>query len=516
MSVAPAQKAEVAIEAIDVSKRYGAAYALADVSVSWLAGDVHAIAGENGAGKSTLVKIISGVIGAGDYDGTIRIDGEPVRFAGVRDAERAGVFLVPQELNIVPEISVADYLYLNREPQHRGVIDLHQLLADTARWLETFRLPISPLTKMGELRSHEQQLVSIARAMTQGVRILILDEPTASLTAQETELLFERVRAFRDLGVTTLYISHRLAEFEAIADAVTVMRDGRIVDVFRIADEPHPPQRVVRAMVGRDLSELYPKETRTPGEVRLSLENWTVGSPAAKRRDPVRDVSLSVRAGEVLGIFGLVGSGSSDLARSLFGAHKGKVSGTVKIGGDPVLLRTPREAMAVGIAYLPSDRKRDGLVAGMSVAANLTLASLGNLIGGGMIDRRSELTSVRQYVDALRIKVASVEQPVGDLSGGNQQKVVAAKWLRSDPDIIVFEEPTRGVDVGARVEIYNLINDIARQGKAVIIVSTDLPEIIGMSDRVIAMRDGTVAGEWSSGPFREADIMLAAAGSSGV
>jgi ABC-type sugar transport system ATPase subunit len=514
--MSPSAAVPTAIEVVGVSKRYGATLALKAVNTVWRPGDVQAIAGENGAGKSTLVKIISGVIRAGEYDGTILMNGQPARFAGVRDAERAGVFLVPQELSIVPELSLADYLFLNREPQRRGLVDQARLWSKTAHWLKAFTLPLSPLTKMNTLRSHEQQLVSIARAMTQGVKVLILDEPTASLTARETDLLFERVRAFRALGVTTLYISHRLAEFEAIADAVTVMRDGSVVDEFRIEDERSTPQRVVRAMVGRDLSELYPKVVADVGPVILELRDWRVASPIPQRRDPVRTVSLQLRGGEVVGVFGLIGSGASDLARSVFGGHPGYVTGTAILRGKPVRLRNPREAMAAGVAYLPSDRKKDGLVLGMSVAANLTLPSLADVVSCGVIDRGRELTAVRDYVSSLRIKTGSLQQPVGDLSGGNQQKVAAAKWLRSNPDIVVFEEPTRGVDVGARIEIYNLINEVACQGKAVLIVSTDLPEVLGMCDRVLVMRDGVFAGEWSRDEVDEEHVMLAAVGSKGA
>ncbi len=500
------------IEAID--KRFGATHALQAVTTACQAGDVHAIAGENGAGKSTLVRIISGVIPFGEYEGTLTLGGVPARFASVRDAETAGVFLVPQELNIVPEMAVGDYLFLNREPGRFGLIDRKRLLAEATRWLSTFQLDISPLVKMDDLGSHEQQLVSIARAMTQGVKILILDEPTASLTERETEILFDRVRAFRELGVTTLYISHRLAEFKRIADAVTVMRDGQVVDEFRVEQEKDVPQRVVRTMVGRDLNELYPKTEHKPGETLFEVRGWFVANPLPRKRPLVQDISLSLRAGEVVGIFGLIGSGASDFARSLFGASSGRVTGEARLRGRRITLSNPREAMASGIAYLPSDRKRDGLFPGMSITSNLTLASLALVSPRGLLDRRRELTMAQERVRTLRIKCQSIEQPVGDLSGGNQQKVVAAKWMLADPDVIVVEEPTRGVDVGARLEIYHLINSMALQGKAVLIISTDLSEVLGISDRVFAFHDGRIVGEWASGEATEKDVMIKAAGSS--
>lgn len=500
------------IDAVD--KRFGATHALQAVTTACQAGDVHAIAGENGAGKSTLVKIISGVIPFGEYEGTLTLDGVPARFANVRDAETAGVFLVPQELNIIAEMAVGDYLFLNREPRRFGLIDRKRLLSDAMRWLSTFQLDISPLVKMGNLGSHEQQLVSIARAMTQGVKILILDEPTASLTDRETEILFDRVRAFRELGVTTLYISHRLAEFKRIADAVTVMRDGQVVDEFRVGEEKDIPQRVVRTMVGRDLNELYPKTEHEPGETLFEVRDWFVFNPLPRKRPLVQNITLSLRAGEVAGIFGLIGSGASDFARSLFGASPGRVTGQARLRDRRITLSNPREAMASGIAYLPSDRKRDGLFLGMSIASNLTLASLALVSPRGLLDRRRELTLAQERVRALRIKCQSIEQPVGDLSGGNQQKVVAAKWMLANPDVIVVEEPTRGVDVGARLEIYRLINSMALQGKAVLVISTDLPEVLGISDRVFAFHDGRIVGEWARGEATEKDVMIKAAGSS--
>jgi ABC-type sugar transport system ATPase subunit len=501
----------ISIESVD--KRYGGTHALRSVTINCRKGDVHAIAGENGAGKSTAVKIISGVIPFGEYEGVVRLDGSPVRFASVRDAERAGVFIVPQELNIVPEISVADYLYLNREPKRFLFVDRRQLLEDTAKWLSIFQLEISPLTQMGELGSHEQQLVSIARAMTQGVKVLILDEPTASLTERETEILFGRVRAFRDLGVTTLYISHRLAEFKRIADTVTVMRDGQVVDGFGIDDVPDVPQRVVRTMVGRDLDELYPQADRKFGDTMLEVSGWSVTNPNPRKRPLVDKVAMTVRAGEIVGVFGLIGSGASDLAQSFFGASMGKVSGTATLRGKKANLKNPRAAMAEGVAYLPSDRKRDGLFLGMSISSNLTLAALGLVSPGGVLDRERELLLTKNRVEALKVKCHSIEQPIGDLSGGNQQKVAAAKWMLADPNLIVVEEPTRGVDVGARLEIYNLLNTMALQGKAVLIVSTDLPEVLGMSDRVYAFHDGRVVGEWKKGEATEKDVMIKAAGS---
>ena len=493
-----------------VDKRFGGAHALRGVSVTFETGDVHAVAGENGAGKSTLMKILSGVIG--DYDGTVEIDGTVRRFSNIRDAEHHGVFLVPQELNIVPELRVGDYLFLNREPQRWGLVDAKTLWADTAYWLDVFKLHVSPVARMGDLSTHEQQLVSIGRAMTQGVKVLILDEPTASLTDRETELLFDRIADLHLHGVTTIYISHRLHEFERIANVVTVMRDGSIVDHFRLERGGDTPRRVIRAMVGRDLTEMYPKVPTAVGPPVLQLLGYTLANPEPKRRPIVRDVNLTIRAGEVVGVFGLLGSGAFALARSIFGAHKGAITGETKIKGAPARIGNPRDAIKQGVAYLPAERKRDGLIVAHSIESNMSLAALARFSRNGFIDRKAELRSIQQYVANLRVKCHSAEQPIRELSGGNQQKVVAAKWLMTEPEIFVLEEPTRGVDVNARIEFYQLINTLTSAGKAILLVSTDLPEILGMADRILVMWEGRIVREWKRGEVTEEQAMIHAAG----
>ncbi|NTH16802.1 sugar ABC transporter ATP-binding protein [Agrobacterium rhizogenes] len=495
-----------------IDKKFGVVHALKGVSISFRRGDVHAIAGENGAGKSTLMKILSGVIGG--YDGYIEIEGERCRFDSIRDAERHGVFLVPQELNVVPELRVGEYLFLNREPRRWGMVDTKTLWADAVRWLAVFKLDLSPLLRMGDLSTHQQQLVSIARAMTQGVKLLILDEPTSNLTERETELMFEQISDLHKHGVTTIYISHRLHEFERIANAVTVMRDGAVVDHFRLQGQSDTPRRVVQAMVGRDLTEMYPKLAVAVGEPKLTLREWTIPNRGPGRANLVEDLNLDVRAGEVLGIFGLLGSGAFDLTRSLFGAHAAKVRGRMEIGGKAVSVVSPRDAIRSGIAYIPAERKRDGLIEAHSITSNMTLAALSRLTHFGVLDRYAELKRVQQYVTSLKVKCGSVEQPISQLSGGNQQKVVAAKWLLTAPEVFILEEPTRGVDINARVDFYALINDLAVAGKAIIIVSTDLPEVLGMSDRVLAMLEGRIVREWPWGEATEEDVMTAAAGGS--
>ncbi|NTA19083.1 sugar ABC transporter ATP-binding protein [Agrobacterium tumefaciens] len=501
-----------AAELSGIDKRYGMVHALKGVSISFNRGDVHAIAGENGAGKSTLMKILSGVIGS--YEGSIEIEGERCQFDSIRDAERHGVFLVPQELNVVPELRVGEYLYLNREPRRWGMVDTKTLWTEAARWLAVFKLQISPLLRMGDLSTHQQQLVSIARAMTQGVKLLILDEPTSNLTERETELMFGQISDLHRHGVTTIYISHRLHEFERIANVVTVMRDGAVVDHFRLEGQKDTPRRVVKAMVGRDLTEMYPKVVVDPGRPILSLRNWTIANGGPGRPYLVEDLDMDVRAGEVVGIFGLLGSGAFDLTRSLFGAHESQVRGTIQIDGRTVSVKNPRDAIRSGIAYVPAERKRDGLIESHSITSNMTLAALSRLTRFGVLDRAAELTRVQTYVKSLKVKCGSVEQPISQLSGGNQQKVIAAKWLLTEPDVFILEEPTRGVDINARVDFYALVNELAAAGKAIIIVSTDLPEVLGMADRVMAMLEGNIVREWRRGEATEEDVMTVAAGGS--
>jgi ABC-type sugar transport system ATPase subunit len=497
----------------NIDKWFGGAHALRDVTVSFESGDVHAVAGENGAGKSTLMKILAGVIPASEYSGTLEIEGVPRQLHSIREAEQHGIFLVPQELNVVPELRVGEYMFLNREPQRFGFVNTKKLWAETRHWLEVFKLHVSPLARMVELSTHEQQLVSIARALTQGVKLLILDEPTSSLTERETEILFTQIDDLQRHGVSAIYISHRLHEFERIADACTVMRDGSVVESFRRHEAGgDTPRRVIRAMVGRDLSEMYPKVPAPIGEPVFTLKDWSVSHTIPGRPDTVRHVDLSVRAGEVLGIFGLLGAGCFKLARSLFGASAGQARGTMEIRGKAVRVSNPLDAIRHGIAYLPAERKRDSLVLSHSIATNMTLAALGGMSRMGAVDRRTELGKIQHYIENLHVKCASIEQPIRELSGGNQQKVVAAKWLLTKPDVFVLEEPTRGVDVNARIDFYNLINNLAADGKAVILVSTDLPEVLGMADRLLVMWEGQVVREFQRGEVTEEEVMLHAAG----
>jgi ABC-type sugar transport system ATPase subunit len=502
----------IAIEFRNVDKRFAGTHALKDVSLSIVSGEVHAIVGENGAGKSTLVKIASGVHPAGTYDGEVLIDGVPRTFKSVHDSEQAGVFLVPQELNVVPHLSVAENLFLNREHSRFGLIDYRTMWGETARWLDRFRLDIEPTTIMRQLGAGQQQIVKIAHAMSQGVQTLILDEPTAALTETEIELLFARVAELRNDGVTTLYISHRLPEITRVADRVTILRDGRVVETLDVHDRRTTSRRIVYSMVGRDIEEMYPKSPAPIGDVALEVRNLRVDSLVEDRPPHIHDLSLAVHHGEILGVFGAIGCGMSQLVAAIFGVWPGRVQGSILVEGHEVSITSAHEAIAHRIGYVSEDRKRTGLVLPMSVGSNISLVALGRVSRGQLIDAKAELAMVQKYVVRLRVKMASVDGPVRELSGGNQQKVVAAKWLAAGPDIIILEQPTHGIDVGAKVEIYGLMNELAHEGRAILFVSSELPEVVAMSDRIHVLYKGRLAGTWERGEANEGDLTHAATG----
>jgi D-xylose transport system ATP-binding protein len=500
-----------AFRLLGIQKHFGGTQALRDVSLGARSGEVHAIVGENGAGKSTLVKILAGVYPNGAYEGDLVVRGVHRQFSGVRDAERAGIFLVPQELNVVPTLNVAENLFLNREPSRFGRLDYRSLWSDTGRWLRLFQLDVLPTTPMQRLSTGQQQLVKIAHAMSEGVEVLILDEPTASLTERETELLFERIREFDRHGVTTVYISHRLDEIAKVASRVTIMRDGRIVETLDLKDPATTPRRIVHGMVGREIEDMYPKLTTTPGDVAFEISGLAIENRVPGRPRLVDDVSLDVRRGEIVGLFGAVGSGTSQLVAAAFGAWPGPVTGTVTVRGK-VVSGGPRAAINAGLGLISADRKHTGLVLSMSVGANMTLASIGRYASRGRIDRRRELTTIRTYMDRLRVKASGVDQSVAELSGGNQQKVVAGKWLVADPEVLILEEPTHGIDVGAKVEMYALMGELAKEGRALLLVSSDIQEIIAMSDRIVVLYKGRVAGRWNRAEAVEHDVSAAASG----
>ncbi|MCU1603594.1 MAG: transporter related [Modestobacter sp.] len=484
-----------------VTKRYGATRALDGVDFDLRAGEVHALMGENGAGKSTLMKILSGNV-VRDA-GRILIDGKPVEISGPRDAIAHGIAIIHQELNTVPAMTVADNLALGREPRTRwGSLDRRAALRQAREKLDRIGADIDPGRELGSLSVGMQQMVEIARAVSENARVLVLDEPTAALSRGESLQLYRLVEEMRSRGVGLVYISHRMEEVWQLADRITVFRDGRLVGTRSRAEVV--PDDVVRMMVGRDVGDLYAHPARRPGEVVLSVDGLTDG-------ELVGPVSFTVRAGEVVGMAGLIGAGRTETCRLLFGADRAR-GGTVQVRGRTIAARSPEEAVAAGIAMVPEDRKAQALFPDHTVEDNITVSSLRELSRWTVIRRGAVRAGAREQMRRLGIRESALRLPVRALSGGNQQKVVLGRWLMRDADVVILDEPTRGVDVGARREIYELVEELANAGKAVLVVSSDLPEVIGVSDRVLVMRAGRIVAELDSTTATEEAVMSHATG----
>jgi ribose transport system ATP-binding protein len=482
-------------EALHVCKQFPGVRALDDVSVGTRAGRLLALLGENGAGKSTLMNICAGVLQPDS--GELRLDGRTVRFATPRDASSQGISTIFQELSLAPNLTVAENIFLGREPRTRlGLIDYRTLNERAAALLERMKLPVSPRTPLHRLRVGQQQVVEVARAVSTRARVLIMDEPTSALSHQEVDALLELVGELKRDGVAILYITHKLDELEGICDDVAIMRDGRRVAEARFTDVSR--REIVRHMVGREASDdRVGKPRRATGAPRLAVDRLSLRH--ASRRDDyiVRDVSLRVDAGEVVGVFGLMGAGRTELLETLFGAHASRTEGSVSVDGQAVACRSPADAIAAGVVLAPEDRKQDGLLLDMGSRQNAGLPSLADCTRFGLLSRGLETRKVRPWLERIRLRAASLEQPVGQLSGGNQQKVVLAKWLATQPKVLLLDEPTRGIDIGARSEIYELIDELAGTGLAVLLVSSDLPEVMSLSDRIVVMCEGRKTGEFS-------------------
>ena len=528
-----------------ITKDFPGVRALDNVSFEVRPGEIHALCGENGAGKSTLIKILGGVYPYGTYDGQLHINGNEQQFHTVRDAERAGIAIIHQELALIPEMTVAENIYLGKEPCQFGTIDRHRLYHEAGELLSQFGLTIPLHKPVHELGIGQQQLVEIAKALGRSLQahieqrrslqahiqqrgslqsgnalLLVLDEPTAALTESEVEILRQILIQLREKGVACIYITHKLKEIFQIADRVTVLRDGKTVATQSIESSECTEEALISQMVGRELTALFPKRRTNPiaengsseEEIALRVENLSTYPSEPPR---LKDISFEVQQGEILGIAGLMGAGRTELISTIFGAYDNKWNGEIVIDGSAVQIHSPWEAIQHGMALVSEDRKRYGLLLEVDVVRNMTLASLGlasDITSYGLIDQNTALQKSEHYVDSLQIKTTSLNDPVNHLSGGNQQKVVLGKWLMTHPKVLFLDEPTRGIDVGAKAEIHALMAALAEEGVAIVFVSSELPEILGMSDRVLVLHEGEITGEFLNNNLTQEDILRCAAG----
>jgi putative multiple sugar transport system ATP-binding protein len=497
------------LEMRGISKTYPGVKALNTVNLLVRAGEIHAICGENGAGKSTLMKVLSGVIPHGSYEGDIIYEGEERSFARIADSEHVGIIIIHQELALVPLLSIAENMFLGNETASKfGVIDWGHAFARARDLLAKVGLREAPTTLITNLGIGKQQLVEIAKALSKKVKLLILDEPTASLNETDSAALLKLLIGFKAQGITSIIISHKLNEIAQIADSITILRDGATVETIDCRSEPISESRIVKSMVGREMSDRYPPRTAAIGKLLFELRDWRVGHPVHPGQDIIKGVSMSVRRGEVVGIAGLMGAGRTELAMSVFGQAYGRnIRGQAFLDGKPVDLSSIQLAIRAGLAYVTEDRKALGLVLTEDIKNNITLANLPGIARRGVIDKHQETRVAARYREMLKIRSSGIHQKTINLSGGNQQKVVLSKWLFTSPQVLILDEPTRGIDVGAKYEIYTIINDLAAQGKAVIVISSEMPELLGICDRIYVMNEGRFIDEMQAADATQEKIM---------
>jgi D-xylose transport system ATP-binding protein len=495
------------LRAQNLTKKFPGVTALSEVSFDLAEGEIHALCGENGAGKSTLIKLLSGIHPHGSYEGRFEVQGDEAQFAGIADSAKAGVSVIYQELALVDEMSVAENIYLGCEPRRwGGLVDWPRMFREAQALLDRFKVELDPATLVKDLGVGQKQLVEIVKALGKNSKILILDEPTAALAEHEVQVLLDILRDLRRRGIACIYISHKLEEVFAIADRITVLRDGRSITTLRAAETNRT--EVISKMVGRELGDLFPRRASKAGEVLLSVERLCVQDESGHER--LHEVSFELRAGEVLGIGGLMGAGRTELLMHLYGAWGTRSTGVVKLAGRELKGGDPVRALRDGLALVSEDRRRYGLILEEEISFNLSLSSLDAITRGGLVNRSLEAKRNRGMFDQLQVKATGLEAVVGRLSGGNQQKVVIGKALLTEPQVVMLDEPTRGIDVGAKIEIYELINRLTGEGKAVLLVSSELPELIGMSDRILMLNEGRIGGEFNRAEATQEKLMQAA------
>jgi D-xylose transport system ATP-binding protein len=502
---------EIILDIKNVTKQFPGVTALSDVSFQIQRGEIHGLCGENGAGKSTLMKILAGVYPWGTYEGSILHEGKELKLENrsIRQAIEEGIAIVYQELTLVPSMTVGENIFLGKEPVENGVINWDKLYAETQDLLNKYRLDIQPQAIVKHLGVGKMQMTEIAKALSENARILILDEPTSALTQAEIDQLMEILRNLKEHGVTCIYITHKLEEFFRIADTITILRDGRVITTQPTKELNR--EKLVSFMVGREMKERFPKGNRKPGEVIFEVEDLHAQDPEADR-EIIKGVSLNLRRGEILGIAGLMGSGRTELVMTIFGEYGKVTQGKIKLEGRELRIKSSRQAMLEGISLVPEDRKRHGLVLIQSILKNISLANLHQFATWFRIDDNAELNASMGFAKSLSIKAPNLQVPVDSLSGGNQQKVVISKWLMSKPKVLIMDDPTRGIDVGAKYEIYKLMNDLADQGISIIMISSELEEVLGMSDRVVVMCGGRSMGTLDIADASQEKIMALATG----
>ena len=503
---------EYILEMRGITKEFPGVRALDNVNFKVKNGEIHCLVGENGAGKSTLMKVLSGVYKFGSYSGDIVYNGQVQQFQSTKDSENAGIAIISQELALIPELTVYENIFFGHELMHGKTINWNETIIQAGEMLRKVRLDVNPSRKVRELGVGQQQLVEIAKALSKKAKLLILDEPTASLNEDDSQNLLQLLRDLQAEGVTSIMISHRLKEVVNIADTITVLRDGATICSMDATGGKVAESEIIKYMVGREIDNVYPRRKDSkPGDVALELRNWTVFDPK-QERIILDHVNIKLRKGEVVGLSGLMGAGRTELALSVFGnTPKYKLlEGEIYVEGEKVEFKTPKDAMRKGLAYVSEDRKHNGLILIQDVKFNITIANLEKLMEGAVVNENEEIIQVTDYKNSLNIKTPSIKQLVGNLSGGNQQKVQIAKWLFADPKVLILDEPTRGIDVGAKYEIYTIINRLVSEGYSVLMISSDLPEILGMSDRIYVMAEGSITGEISAADANEQNIMAMA------
>ena len=502
---------DIILEMKNITKEFPGVKALDDVNLVVKRGTIHALVGENGAGKSTLMKVLSGIYPYGSYSGDILYNGEECRFTKIKDSEGKGIVIIHQELALIPYMTIGENMFLGNERGKAFAIDWGDTYAQADKYLKAVGLNESSTTLIKDIGVGKQQMVEIAKALSKHAKLLILDEPTSSLNESDSKALLDLLLKFKEEGMTSIIISHKLNEVSYVADDITVLRDGKTIETLHKGVDDISEDRIIRGMVGREISDRFPKRKDVKiGDISMEVKDWTVYHPIYREKKVVDNVSIHVRRGEVLGISGLMGAGRTELAMSIFGRSYGSgISGELYINGEKVVLNSVKDAIKHKLAYVTEDRKGNGLILSNPIMTNTTLANLPGVSNHGIIDTDKEYGVAEEYRAKLNTKCTGVVQNVGNLSGGNQQKVLLAKWMFADPDILILDEPTRGIDVGAKYEIYCIINQLAAEGKSVIMISSELPEVLGMSDRIYVLNEGSVVGEFDGAEATQEKIMAA-------